>query len=270
MLDLTSIPLLLCGFPPSTSFTEVSRRVQVAQNVKKTSVNSPPQNYISTRSFTTMPPLNKQLESQLSWSSLEEMRFEKATLSRRRLPRKEVRFQEDNLVHSIPHFTDYTADEILAAWNSPAEYSRIMFETQTTLYMMTYRPECLDDVNYTSRGLEGRSQEAVERRHALKNQAWSCVMKEQEHQRQTDEPDQEGIATSYGLCAQAGEDEALNLARRDAQQEAFDDSWISCLCSEDCNYERATLEPTFDDDEGFDNAWNTDDHGCCGTSYWGI
>ena len=206
-----------------------------------------------------MPPLNKQLESQLSWSSLEEERLEKATLPQRHRPRKEVRFQENDLVrlHATPHFTEFTADEILAAWNSPAEYSRIMFEMQTTLYMMTYQPEGLDDVNYTSRGLEGRRQETVERRRALKHQARSCVMEEQEYQRQEGISDQEAIAVSYGLYAQAGEDEAFDLARRDAQQEAFDDSWISCLSSEDSNasYERAALEPTFDDDEGFDNSW---------------
>ena len=82
-------------------------------------------------------------------------------------------------------------------------------------------------------------------------------MEEQEYQRQEGISDQEAIAVSYGLYAQAGEDEAFDLARRDAQQEAFDDSWISCLSSEDSNasYERAALEPTFDDDEGFDNSW---------------
>jgi hypothetical protein len=208
-----------------------------------------------------MPPLNKQLESQLSWSSLEEERLEKTTLPQRHRPRKEVRFQEDLVqLHSVPHFTEFTADEILAAWNAPAEYSRMMHEMQTTLYMMTYQPELLDDVNYTSRGLEGRRREAVERRHALKRQAWSCVLEEQEYQRQTGEYDQEAIATTYGLCALAGEDEALDLARRDAQQEAFDDSWISCLSSEDSNdsYERAAWEPTFDDDEGFNNSWIMD------------
>jgi hypothetical protein len=210
-----------------------------------------------------MPPLNKQFEFHLSWSSLEEDVLEKATLQQRRRPRKEVRFQEDDLVqlHSIPHFAEYTAEEILAAWNSPSECTRMIDEMQTTLYMMTYQPECLDDVNYTSRGLEGRRQEAVERRHALKHQAWSCVMEEQRYQRQAGEFDQEAIAALYGLCAQAGEDEALNLARRDAQQEAFDDSWISCLkSSKDSNdsYERAAWEPTFDDDEGFNNSWIMD------------
>jgi hypothetical protein len=136
-----------------------------------------------------------------------------------------------------------------------------MCEMQATLFMMTYQPECLDDVNYTSRGLEGRRQKAVEQRHAQKHQAWSSVMEEQEYQRQTGESDQEAIATLYGLCAQAGEDEALDLARRDAQQEAFDDGWISCLrTSEDYNdsYERAAWEPTFDDDEGFDISWVMD------------
>jgi hypothetical protein len=220
--------------------------------------------YLSTHSFTTMPPLNKELESQSSWNSLEEESLEKATLpqQRRRRPRKEVRFQENNLVqlHFIPHFTEYTADEILASWNSSADYSTSISEMQTTLYMMTYQPECLDDVKYTSRGLEGRRQEAVERRRTLKHQAWSCVMEEQEYQRQTGESDQEAIATTYGLCAQTAEDEALDLARRDAQHEAFDDSWISCLSSVDPNdsYERAAWEPTFDDDEGFDNSWIMD------------
>jgi hypothetical protein len=210
-----------------------------------------------------MPPLSKQFESQLSWRSLEEERFEKTTLPQRRRPRKEVRFQDDDLVqlHTIPHFAEYTADEILAVWNSPSEYSRMIYEMQTTLYMMTYQPECLDDVNYTSRGLEGRRQEAVERRHTLRRQAWNCVMEEQNYQRQAGESDQEAIAALYGLCAQAGGNEALDLGRRDAQQEAFDDSWISCLKgSKDSNdsYERAAWEPMFDDDEGFDNSWIMD------------
>ena len=217
-----------------------------------------------------MPPLSRTMEQDFNCCCYQQKQKEGNLSNTHLLPTKRVRFDDHTRQPAIAYVGELNPDEIVACWYTRADYYQFQQDITLTLHMMMYEPNCIDNINFTSRGLECRLAVAVDRRHKVKMKAWTAVLAEQACQNDSGEGNQEWIAFAYGKCCHSGDAEALDLARLDQLDAAryqhettrFDDEWISSLSSsgKSNGYERASLEPTFDDDEGFgfDDSWITE------------
>ena len=180
-----------------------------------------------------------------------------------------VSFSEQRQVRFILHRNDYTCDEKKNTWYFLSDNSRFRKEIAFTIKLITSRPEYVDGLEYTSRGVEGRVKHVSEHRHHLKQQAWSVVLDGQEAQRQFGGTSEDVIASDYIFTCKHTVLEAIQIASRDqlaaqryqneplCQTDEFDDGWIksistkedfTCACTKSCSVEVA----------GFDDEWIRD------------
>ena len=133
-----------------------------------------------------------------STKSLYEMEMISSPSSTSSNPLRRVQFQKRIRFRRILHLNQYTAEEIDATWFTESECNEI-------------RERALDEINdildseqfgtesdeYTSRGLEGRTQLGLSRKLVNRHRSIDAVLDEQDYQRQEGIKDEEVIANVY-------------------------------------------------------------------------
>lgn len=201
-------------------------------------------------SFSTMPPLNRQLTlieveddhtrqrstsppsastndrhpcaspagSCLSLDELELFKFVSHV-------RKRVTFKtgkELQQIKFIEPLREWVHGEYSSQWFSQEDYENFRRDVFHTIYLLRNRPECLDGVTFTARGTECRDPAVVERRQRVKRLAWQAVFDEQEACRKNASGKPSGrddwMATIYGDLTRPALREALDLGASDAKE----------------------------------------------------
>ncbi|KAG7347426.1 hypothetical protein IV203_016131 [Nitzschia inconspicua] len=193
-----------------------------------------------------------------SCTSLEKLERIKASHSQnndneKKGSRKRVTFHTGSELRStkwIASFSEWSPEEQASRWYTQEEYGNLRRDVFHTLYLLRNRPESLDGVSYTARGVECRDPAVVGRRQRYKQLAWQAVFEEQEALRKDGDAsgDRDWLATLYSNAARPALHEALDLAAldeveanqiyREEQQrlipnedDAFSDDWIRSISS---------------------------------------
>lgn len=130
--------------------------------------------------------------------------------------KKTVRFSESNQVCPVQHLDDYSDDEVTAIWYDASEYGEIKSSYKQTILMM----ECsksLPDGEFTSRGLEYRTQKGAWARHENKRAAYGALLDEQDLQWSKNKDDHDKLATVYAEHTVKTAKAAYLLALKDAR-----------------------------------------------------
>lgn len=116
--------------------------------------------------------------------------------------RKSVSFCEQARVKRTIHIDDYSDIEIKDCWYSSFDYERMEQEIRRTLELMqTGRGDAIDDVEFSHRGLEFRTEEGKHLRLKNKRRAQDAVLDMQEFQQWEGISDPNKIASVYGECS---------------------------------------------------------------------
>jgi hypothetical protein len=211
-------------------------------------------NFAKSSSFSTMPPLNRELTlieveddqarhrststqsgttndpcpsptgSCLSFEELEVFKFASHSHNHQD-GRKRVTFKTGNefqQVRFIEPSIEWLHGEHSARWYSQDDYGNFRRDVFHTLYLLRNRPEGLDGVSYTARGTECRDPSVVERRQRVKLLSWQAVFDEQVARRKDASGKPSGqddwMATRYSDLARPALREALDLAALDEQE----------------------------------------------------
>jgi hypothetical protein len=193
-------------------------------------------------------------------------------------PQKSVSFssQHDCLI-DVENYSEWTVEEMQATWNTASDYTRFRKEMTNTLYLMTYKPDVVDGTCYTMRGVEGRTQQAIEIRHRRRQAAHFALLEEQGFQQERESGDcqEEWIADAsvyYYQCCLESQTEAQEFAMLDAMdasryqqhKASFCDDWISSVSRSvaGVRFSFAIPKSPFSDDiaagNEFDDDWIAD------------
>lgn len=191
-----------------------------------------------------MPPLSLseyRIESAISWtddcscgstidiSNLKiEQNEEKAHLS------KGVSFAEEKEVFEVLHLEDVTKEENLSAWYKGLDYVKFKRTAKLTVVLMEAGVN-ISDPDYTTIGLEHRTQTGMEIRCKCRRDAYAAVLEEQEIQREGGYNDVEKIAEKYVQhtfeSSKRAILRALPLVKPDEEEEIQSDWEIESDCS---------------------------------------
>lgn len=130
--------------------------------------------------------------------------------------KKTVRFSESNEICPVQHLDDYTDAEVASIWYDASDYGEIKSDYKHTVLMM----ECsksLPDEEYTSRGLEYRTQRGAWARHENKRAAYGAVLDEQDIQWSKNKDDHDRLATVYSEHTAKTAKAAYLVALKDAR-----------------------------------------------------
>lgn len=183
---------------------------------------------------------------------------------------RRVRFLDEDETFSIIGRGDYTAQEIEDCWCTASEFAGFKRDVYTTVHLKRIDPSRIDEVEYTLRGAEHRTEEGSARRYTLRSRAKSTVLDEQDFQDGIGEADGSLLAEVYARCTSDAVFDALNLAALDqleaershqesVYEDLFNDDWISSISSLDSDSAfTCSGDNSYLDLPGFDDAWLRD------------
>lgn len=127
-----------------------------------------------------------------------------------------VRFTDRNTTFPIPHLDDISDAEVAEIWYNAAEYSEIKSAYQLTIFMME-NGELKEGDDFTSRGLEYRTQQGAWARYENKRDAYNAVLDEQDRQWKADKDDHDALGRVYlqhsSKCAVAAAERGADDAK---------------------------------------------------------
>jgi hypothetical protein len=115
-----------------------------------------------------------------------------------------------------PRIADYTPDEIESVWYTENDTKIILAIAKVTVKMMM-RGEPCDEIDYCSRGLEGKTPEGAKRRQYNKLKVRKALLEEQEMQRAEGFEDVEQLAATSIKHSTAMIDQAHQVAVEDSR-----------------------------------------------------
>jgi hypothetical protein len=137
---------------------------------------------------------------------------------------REVAFSSTVKVQLIPHFADYSKDEVASLWLTANDWDEIIKDCKETMRrmmmmkMMTITPTAnlpRDDQAHCSRGLEIKSKNGPNQRHVKRDRARKALLKAQEFQQREGICDPLYLAELYASCTAACQDEAFQQGLAD-------------------------------------------------------
>jgi hypothetical protein len=128
---------------------------------------------------------------------------------------KSVTFCGQVRVRHALHINDYSDDEIDATWFNAAGMKRIRKELRYTMDLMQQEGAEIDEVKYSSRGLEYQVAEGAYLRKKNRIDAVDAVLDEQDEQRREGVVDEEMLAMEYGNCTSRSQLAAQVIGRLD-------------------------------------------------------
>lgn len=184
-----------------------------------------------------------------------------------------VRFSTEVTSFSTICRGDYSDQEIENCWYTASEYASFRQDVCNCVYLCKIEPSRIDEVEYTMRGVEHRTEEGAIRRYTLRSRGKSSVLDEQDFQDGIGESSVQAIADIYSRAASDAVYDALNFAAMDQleaerhqheviSEEIFSDDWISSISTAELD---APACEVFEGDmgfleevSGFDDAWLRD------------
>jgi hypothetical protein len=107
-----------------------------------------------------------------------------------------IRFSDRNQTFAIPHLDNMSDSEVAAIWYNAEEYSEVKSSYQMTIFLME-SGKLNEGDEYTSRGLEYRTQQGAWARHENKRDAYNAVLDEQDRQWKADQDDHDALGRVY-------------------------------------------------------------------------
>jgi hypothetical protein len=114
-------------------------------------------------------------------------------------PERSVTFSPTVYVRQTLHNNDYSDDEFEACWFSDEDYSTMKKVIKYTVNMIENKV-LIDEVNFSRRGIEGRTKEATVLRWEGRLTALDAVLDEQQIQLAKGARDDERLAIVYAEC----------------------------------------------------------------------